>query len=43
MALEKAGSSFNVNKLVKKLEKLYPEYDFSKPPPLDRKCKVVES
>ena len=43
MALEKAGNSFNVDKLVKKLEKLYPEYDFSKPPPLDRKCKVVES
>ena len=40
MALEKAGSSFNVNKLVKKLEKLYPEYDFSKPTPLDREHKA---
>jgi len=42
MALEPAGGSFNINKLVEKLQKIYPDYDFSKKPPLDRKCKVVE-
>ena len=43
MALEKAGdvTNFKIDKLIGKLQKKFPDYDFSKPAPLDRKCKVV--
>ena len=33
--------SFNVDKLRTKLQERYPDYDFSKPPPKDRRCKIT--
>tara|TARA_Y100000004_G_scaffold151720_1_gene174547 strand:- start:777 stop:1082 length:306 start_codon:yes stop_codon:yes gene_type:complete len=35
--LEKA--SVNVQKLAKRIQKRFPDYDFSQPAPLDRRCK----
>ena len=40
MALEKGN--LNIEKLKAKLQERYPNYDFDKPAPLDRRCKVVE-
>ena len=31
--------NYNVQKLVKRLQKRFPDYDFSQPAPLDRRCK----
>jgi hypothetical protein len=33
--------SFDVDKLRAKLEKKFPDYDFSKPAPKDRRCKIT--
>ena len=39
MTLEQ--SNINLERLKEKLKARYPEYDFDKPAPLDRKCKLV--
>tara|TARA_R110000751_G_scaffold4612_2_gene22380 strand:- start:1109 stop:1429 length:321 start_codon:yes stop_codon:yes gene_type:complete len=43
MALEQAGEGlpFNIKKLVGRLQKKFPDYDFTKSIEIDRKCKVV--
>tara|TARA_Y100000590_G_C15076629_1_gene772199 strand:+ start:200 stop:526 length:327 start_codon:yes stop_codon:yes gene_type:complete len=37
-----APVKLDVGGLMKKLEKKFPEYDFSKPPKPDRRCKITE-
>tara|TARA_R100000315_G_C5235012_1_gene146503 strand:- start:2558 stop:2872 length:315 start_codon:yes stop_codon:yes gene_type:complete len=34
-------TSINIERLKEKLKARYPEYDFDKPAPLDRRCKLV--